>query len=91
MNSMNVEAAGIEFIDENAADPAFGFESRQSRGGKNRRRRTLRNEPNFPPASQAALRASMEFPASVEFVDENPPFVHDSREAVNTARCSTGF
>jgi hypothetical protein len=29
-------AGGIEFIDENVADPALGFESRQSKSGENR-------------------------------------------------------
>jgi hypothetical protein len=36
----------------------------------------------------------MEFPAGVEFVDEKgsgPAFVHESQEAGNTARCSTGL
>jgi hypothetical protein len=42
------------------ADPVYAFGSRQSRSGKNQRR-SLRNEPKFSAASEAVLRATLEF------------------------------
>ena len=49
----------FEFIDENGlAEPRVcAFGSRQSRSAKNRPRRFLRNEANFPGVGEAELRA----------------------------------
>ena len=51
---------GLRSSTRTVADPAFGFGSRQSRGGENRRRGFAKTNPIFSAVSEAPLRAALE-------------------------------